>query len=583
MKSRLPWALALVAAIAWTVAHLVVHGPRGWPMDVLGEWDLLLTALAIAAGNPPDAAIGTLHGHELGSWLVAALVALPIRLGLDPVTAGKWVAVAFGASSAGVIAWFAAWLGRDSRTSALVAGGLAALLVAVAWPGLHFELQGVNGRTPESLLFQLLAVVLVATAAESEALGPTLLRSALAGATLCLGWLMSPVVLWTAAVVGLALLWKIFPSPPTVRRGLLVIGAATLGFLAPLALFGVLVPGGSEGLHLFFVEQLGGMGVTPDAADRLGFGVLGMLSGALEGGAHNPALSLRPISLLIFGWGLLLGMVAALVLAVRTLRTRDPAGVAAGIGLSWLLPLALLPLDKWFYPLAYRYWVLLLGLGFAVLPALLAARGRGGRIACGALALLALLITPTLPQSIIAPAATRAEALVSSGAHRMNPRPGRDRHDAFSALFPQVAATDATPLAEGYGLALGGDMAVLLIDDRFAEPPWTTAPLPPGPARQAFLIGVGCGLTAVGVVPVKAVEILSEAPAADRPGLFYGLGRCAVDPDRQPTPSAQEAIEARRADIAGPSWLALGAGLRHAGQPVDVFGSSPAHPEFTRG
>jgi hypothetical protein len=581
---NLPWVLALAAAAAWTVAHVVVHAPRGWPMNVLGEWDLLLTALAIASGYAPDAAIGTLHGPELGSWLVAALVAVPIRLGVDPVTAGKWVAVAFGASSAGVIAWFATWLGRESRTAGIAAGGLAGLLVALAWPGLHFELQGVNGRTPESLLFQLLAVVLVATAAESVRLRSVVLRGGFVGASLCLGWLMSPVALWTTAVVVPVLLWQFLPSSGSPRRGLVAVFAAALGFLAPLALFGVLVPGGGEGLRLFLLDQFGGgMGVNAVGVERLGFGVLGAVSRALEGGAHNPALSLRPIALALFGWGVVLGAAGTLVQAARGRQYRDPAAVASLVALSWLVPLALLPQDIWFYPLAYRYWLLVLGLGFAVLPALLATRARWGRLACGGLALLALLITPTLPRSIIAPAASRAEALVSSGAHRLGPRPGRDRHAAFSALFPQLSVADAVLLAEGYGLALGGDMAVLLIDGSPTEPPWVTVPPLPGSVRQALLVGVGCGLTAVGAVPVKLGELLTEAPAVDRPALFYGLGRCAVDPGRRPMPSAFHAIDASRGSIAGPSWLALGAGLRHSGQPSDALGLDAAHPELTRG
>ncbi len=365
----------------------------------------------------------------------------------------------------------------------------------------------------------------------------------------------------------------------------MVLAALGSGFLLPLALFAVLVPGGVEGLHFFFfVDQTGGgLGLSSEGTDRLGLGVLGAVSAALEGGAHNRELSLRPVGLLVIGWALLLGMVGALVQAAWGRRSRDPAAVASGVALSWLVPLALLPLDRWFYPLAYRYWVLLLALGFAVLPAVLANRGWAGRIVCAALASLALLIAPTLPRSIVAPAASRAEALVSSGAHRMNARPGRDPHAAFSVLSSQIAPADVVPLAEGYGLTRGGDMAVLLIEEQSAEPPWHTLPPMPAPARQAFLIGIGCGLTAVGVVPATAVRVLADAPAADRGALFYGLGRCAVDPNRQPEPSVRDALRELGAELPAGAWLVLGAGLRHAGRAEDALGLGFLPPELSRG
>ena len=58
----LPWLLGLVGAVLWGVAHRVVHGPRGWPMEVPGEWDLLLTSLAVAAGGARR------HGGSVGSF-----------------------------------------------------------------------------------------------------------------------------------------------------------------------------------------------------------------------------------------------------------------------------------------------------------------------------------------------------------------------------------------------------------------------------------------------------------------------------------------------------------------------------------
>ena len=527
-QRRVPWLMATFAAACWAVAHVVVHAGRGWPMNVLGEWDLLLTALAIAGGEAPDAALGTLHGNELGSWLVAALVAIPIRAGVDPVAAGKGVALAFGAASAATVAWLAAFLARESIRGAVIAGAAAALLVALAWPGLHFELQGVNGRTPESLLFQLTAVALVVRLAPDASVGSLRRTGVAVGVALSLGWLMSPVVLWTAAVAGFVLVWVVAGPRQRGSRAVEAVVTLGLGFVAPLIAFAVIVPGGFEGLGLFLDEQFGGgLGVTPASADRLGPAVLARVAGALEGGAHNPQLSLRPVGLAAIGWVLVLGLAVAVIRATLRRDWRDPSARGAVIALSWLAPLAVLPLDKWFYPLAYRYWVLLLALGIAVVPAALVGLGRAGQAAAAILAALTVLFAPTLPRSIIAPSAGRAEALVSSGAHRMNPRPDRHRHAAFEALFPHVAREDQPALAEGYGLALGGDMAVDVLDQRHEAGPWQTIrPALSGFVRTQFLVGVGCGVTAIGAVPQEVVDVLSSASLADQPALFNGLARC---------------------------------------------------------
>ena len=147
------------------------HVPRGWPFPVLGEWDILLTAHAVAAGAPPPAVLGAVQGSDLGTYLVALTAAIPIALGVDPDLAGKLVAMGFGASIAGLCAaWAASLAGRglegeaDSRTAvraSWTAGVITTVLLACAWPGLHFDLAGLNGRSVEAALPQLLALLLV--------------------------------------------------------------------------------------------------------------------------------------------------------------------------------------------------------------------------------------------------------------------------------------------------------------------------------------------------------------------------------------------------------------------------------------
>ena len=72
-EPRPAWTIGLAAsaaAVAWTVAHVIVQRPRGWPFYIPGEWDVLLVARAIEAGDPPAMVIGSLHGYQPGSWLI---------------------------------------------------------------------------------------------------------------------------------------------------------------------------------------------------------------------------------------------------------------------------------------------------------------------------------------------------------------------------------------------------------------------------------------------------------------------------------------------------------------------------------
>ena len=524
---RLPWIAAVLSAALWSVTHVLVHRPRGWPqMHVWGEWDFLLTAQAIAAGHPPDAVLGAMHGNELGSYVVAAGVAALMKLGLDVVVAAKVLALSVGASIAGLVAGLSAWLAREGglRTrEAATCAVLSALLVSCAWPGMHFELAGLSGRTPESVPLQLAALALVVTVSPDGGswLGP---RALLAGASLGLSWLLSPVTAWTALACGLLCFARL-----SFRRSWgLAILLAGVGFFLPVVLFGALVPGGWEGLELFRVEQLRGAGVGDTAAGgaRPGVGVLAYTSAALEGGAHNPSLVTRDRLLSGVGFVLVGGLIVGALRGCRTRTFRTPGLLVALVGLSWFVPLALLPEERWFYPLAYRYWGVMLALAMALFPTLLV-HGRFGSAAAGIVGVSCLVVASTLPRSVVAPAPPRAEALVSATAHSLGPRPGHDRHAAFWALMPHAAAADQPALSEGYGLMLGADFAVDMADGRDVAPPWqTVAPRLLEPAQTRFLVGVGCGMTVLGDVSLRAVQAVSSRGGDAKTALLWGLGRC---------------------------------------------------------
>jgi hypothetical protein len=104
------WLWSTLSALAWGAAHLAIHLPRGWPFDVRGEWDLLVTAQAIAAGQAPPVALGAVGGTELGSYLVATTMGAGMALGIDGVLVGKLLALAVGAGTAALITGWAWWL-----------------------------------------------------------------------------------------------------------------------------------------------------------------------------------------------------------------------------------------------------------------------------------------------------------------------------------------------------------------------------------------------------------------------------------------------------------------------------------------
>jgi len=573
---------AVVSMLMWTAAHLAMHRPRGWPFPVLGEWDLLLTANAVAAGHPPPALIGAVQNGDLGTYLVALLAAVPIALGADPEFAGKLVALGFGAAVAGFVAAWAAVLaahdfeveeGTPNAAGGAWTGGLvAAVLLATAWPGLHFELAGINGRTPEALLPQLLALFLVLDLRR----GGGVAGATAAGVCSGIALLLSPVAAWTVVTLCAVTMTTARPRTGTYSRieraglCLLIFGGATLGVVVSA----LLLPHGAAGLWEFVGQTFADLFSSSGAGGSPGPGpvaVVALLGRALEGGAHNPELHWRGVMLLVTGFALAFTAVARILLS-RMFRELDDGAVLAAVALSWIVPLSLLPMDRWFYPLAYRYWLLPLAI-CAVLLGSETGRWVGtqkiGTLAnVGAWAVALFLLSPVMniEHSITAPPPSRADSLVAAGAHRMAQRPGHERHDAFLALSPDLSAEDRAPLVEGYGMFLGADAASDARDGLAVVHEWEAIVRRWGTReRTALLIGVGCGGTALPEVPPGLIE--SWVPAvADQEYLLYGMGLCIAEAGRVPRPEVNDALPTIAA-LSTSGWKALGEGLRDGGMP----------------
>ncbi len=530
--------ISLLGAALWIVAHLAIHLPRGWPFPVRGEWEVLLVSMSMAAGELPPLALGALHGSSPGSYAIALLAAPLIALGMSPLLAGKVLAMTFGASMAALCVGLAVSLRgpHSSHKARLWTGALCAVFFAFAWPGLHFDFAGLSGSTPESVVFQLLALVLALPAQGGGGRG----RALGSGFAVSLAWLLSPLALWTALFVPALWLLPRSAQPRSLSSRLRSVAWVVLGGLLPIVLLAALAPGGVRGLALFFANDFGSAGLEVsfgglrehgEVTERAGLLLFAKVARALEGGAHNVELAGRRVLLAALAW---LAFLSTLwTLALRNSPEEDRPRMVAGLAVSWYLPLSLVPLDFGFYPLAYRYWGVPLSLALVLASVVLASSLSSVRrpwlrfIPSGVVVLCAAVLLPSLGDSIVAPAASAAEAVVGTGAHAMDPRPGYPRHAAFRQLSRNGSPQLKRQLSEGYGLALGADTAVSVIRGDEPQPLWRElrAELDDG-AWRALLFGVGCGASTYAAEPGTLLALLFSGPPQEQGDISQGFQSC---------------------------------------------------------
>lgn len=477
----------------WTVAHLVVHLPSGWPFPVPGEWDLLLPASVFADGVIPRRWLGGLGPHEAASALLSVLVAAPLALGLDPTWVARTIAMGFGALAAGslaVLSWHAASplepsapLDRDIRG---LAAAITALWVATTLPSWHSEASALDGSTPEATALMLAGFALLVGAHAGPA------RPLAAGVLLALATLLSPVC--APGLAGGALFAR------ARRLPWLVLGVAAV--LAAAALLG-------SGAGASWVSLAGSAGTGSLAGDlRL------MLPRALH--AATAGLALRSPGSTALGVLTLLSLVAAATL-VR------PPGTARLLGLGALGFLALTlwtPESYRQWPTAYRYWQPALLLAAACVGPALARcpkRWRG-------LALLPILVFVLGPGRRGLPRiATLSESLFATGIHKLGPDPWSD-HALLRELAPHAPLVGGEGLLLGYGLMVGQKASAQGMEAPFVSGSWDQllASLPPAHAA-ALSVGVGYGLTAPCDPTDAQLALIHERP--ERLHVLYGIAR----------------------------------------------------------
>lgn len=535
-------AIFAISAAVWAVAHVWMHGSSGWPHFVAqGEWDVLLTASAMAGDGLPHVVTGTIRGQEFGSYLVALLVALPIAAGVAPVVAGKLVGLTLGSLTAATTVSIAAGLvsGVASQRAVVAAAFIGTAILAFSYPDWQAVSGGVDGSTRNSVLPQVLATGLALSLCNRPAPG----RAVLAGAWAVIGWLINPLGLWTLGWV-----FVLASIGAGGQRRACVVGVVAGAALTAIAL-ALVLPGGGIGLKVFLSSHLGSW-IGP----ILGSGVAGPGVGAVEwgptsvarhvgqvlagrGGALEPGVGEQ------LGW--LLVWCAVLTSGALAANRRSEPGWKAisWLGLTalfWWLPLSIIPENYRVYPAAYRFWRvatlvwmcgLMVGVGLAV-DRLLVKRLEGMRevaalLLLGLISVAALAPLRSLGQAVTLPAGDSVDELVKTGGHRLLARNGRPVLDPILVLVPHAPSGGVAPLLQGFGAVVGQDIVRNPTSDWRRH--WMLFRTELRPAwRLQIAVGVGCGLALEGASADVVGEVATSGSPSMAGGVAQGVAGCTV-------------------------------------------------------
>lgn len=509
-NSSLPSVVALLAAGAWLAVHFFGYlTDPWWRAPAEGEWDILLTARAAAAGAVPRAATGSIHGFEIGSYLVGLLAAVPIRLGLDPTLTSRYLAALIGSAGAGLVAGTAFAFSRAAGRNPAVGSAVAAALAIVVWPHWHFANLGLTGTTIES---SILLTTLFALLAWD---GPTP-RAGLAGAVFGMAALFSPIAL--VALPPLCLTAIARSSPSRVLTAAKFLGGA---LLPPLAA-ALILPGGVA------------------AVLNVGWSWTGLLGEAVGGEVWAPLRVLGPTAPVEFfgsGWAAVatvLGVAMPASAAVLVGSRQSTAGERrwGGYTLSWGILLAVVPRSAADLPEAARYWSVYLMLGFVAIGLLVSRLpGRWQAVGGAVVALVAAGGLYAAPTAL--PPAGRAlvEVMATAGSHRTPERLGgreglSDRHGTFIDLVEHVPEDHRSAFSQAYGLAVADDLTGEGLTEWWVE--WELQRLRPHvrPMIWAdFVFGLGCGVAVSRIDPQRG-RLLEALGDADAPSFGLGFGHC---------------------------------------------------------
>jgi len=537
------WALgaALLAAAALSVTlywqlHGLSYGGAIRPTLAPGEFDLLLTARALASGQFLPLWAGSVHPDAIGTYLAAIEVALPLRAGLSDLAALKLCGVAHFALLCGSTTGLCMRVG--GRRAATVT--LAFLLLgAPAMLGAHSRFLG---TTTEVIGLQVVALWWLIELVRRQ---PSRASVFACGLLLGTALVYSSHTLWLV-LFGL-LYWSCEAHRATWRQGFaLLLGGILLASLPWKA------ASSAPGLETRWLT----LKSMPVASILAATGVDDLVSLArhlpftlLDTTGAMPADT--PLRWLHLAWMAALCAALAWTLVARGRATlvaqrRPVDGLLAVYATVALAPM-LFAGDLAGYPAAYRYAfngvavaAVLVGLRHADLWALLAARGGrpAARLLTAATGLAVVLGFGALPAAATLEL-TPPQAAFFAGHHRLFLVPG-DPHRHVRLLQASVRAVETDAWLQGYGLFLGEEIGLQSAAPREAgdEEQESLRPkalvgladtLTQPSHRRSFFAGVGLGLAADGRLDRTDIAVVDAVPPTQRGDLWFGLGAAVAE------------------------------------------------------
>ena len=541
LRSAIRWSL-LAAAVASSLlgailySELATSGPSGREPGTLspGEFDLLLTARAIAAFDFLPLWAGSIHPEAIGTYLGACEVAVLLLLGISGVTALKLCGLLHFALLC------AASVGLTARLGGARAAALSLGILSFATPNLFGYHLSFLATTTEVIGLQLVALWWLIELRWSAPRLPGARLNALA----C-GLLLGVTLIYSSHSLLLVLfspVLLIVGGRPSALERLPQVGMM-LGGIITFALPWQL-GSGAPGLETssFTLKSV----PVADIITNLGVDDLVRLTRQLPFAlSGDPELG-GVTGLLHVAW--LLALLAGLLwscapLLQREHRRHPPIAALLGFyGLAALTPM-LFAGDLAGYPAAYRYCfngltvgVVLLGLHYAEQHQNLV-RKRGRRPGTALALLLAASLAPGLV-SLPSQASwelTSKEAAFFAAQHRLLVLE-ESPHLHFALLSPHVLGAERANWFQGYGMLLGEEfahhrsLARARTNDPESSVPsaalWLQASEVDrtGALLSSFSIGLGLGLALDGTLSEDDLVLAGSVPGAAVDDLWFGIG-----------------------------------------------------------
>jgi len=537
MATALLWAAAAAALGAATLSlvlywqlHLLDYSGPFRPSLAPGEFDLLLTARALAAGQYLPLWAGSVHPDAIGTYLGAIEVAVLLKLGLSDLAALKLCGIAHYAVLCGSATGLAARLG--GRNAALLCAGLL-VFGAPSLVGAHSYFVG---TTTEVIGAQVIALWWIIELVRAPGLGRSRLSVIGCGALLGTALVYSSHTAWL--VLFAAIYWLLEAERPrrlsSLAWLLVAIAVAVLPWKAAGGAPGPPAPAFTlKSIPVTAIIAGLGWDDISTLARRLPFALIG---GREEGS------SLRWLHA---GWmAMLLASLTWTLLSRARACTRGPGrpldGLLAIYAIGALAPM-LFAGSLAGYPAAFRYSfngvviaAILLGLRYGDLHRLLAAsssRAAAGLLAVATSVALALG-TLSLPSSAgleLAP----GQAAFFAGQHRIF-LVEDDPHRHFHYLHSAVRVGEQDAWLQGYGMLLGEEFSHRLKasgNDTGGPLPsqaelWLapTRTLQAPAARRSIVIGLGLGIAYDGLLDQGDLKLVQQISPEQLGDLWFGAG-----------------------------------------------------------